>query len=156
MRQALEQLKSLQKKVETPEERDLRNAIIQMCELYLAASEGALENTVTIAERLSSTKVVSIDRREPSQLDLHLAHFKRQPGAYLAEQARSIRFCVQMGMRGLPLSGRWAEAGKVAWIAVSMWYHWLALAVAALCPASRRWEARHINRLLALMEPMAA
>jgi len=47
MRQALEQLKSLQKKVETPEERDLRNAIIQMCELYLAASEGALENTLT-------------------------------------------------------------------------------------------------------------
>jgi len=117
---------------------------------------GLSRRTVTIAERLSSTKVVSIDRREPSQLDLHLAHFKRQPGAYLAEQARSIRFCVQMGMRGLPLSGRWAEAGKVAWIAVSMWYHWLALAVAALCPASRRWEARHINRLLALMEPMAA
>jgi hypothetical protein len=156
MRQIVERLQRVRRIAETPEEKELRESIIQMCELYLASSEGVIDDTVALAERLSAQRVIAIDRREPSRLDLHLAYFRRSPIAYLAEQARDIRACVRCGMRGITLSGQWSKGGRVARLAISMWYHWLALAPAAVCPLAQRWEARHINQLLNLMEPLAA
>ncbi len=140
---------------EAPEQKDLRQNIIALCELYLAASE-ALEGTVALAERLSAGRVISIDRREPSRLDLHIAYFHRAPGAFLTEQARDIRSCIACGMRSVPLSGQWSRVGKVAAQGISMWYHWAALLPAAALRNAGHSEARHINQLLNLMEPMAA